>query len=98
MSRAMAAELSPLGIRINVVAPGPIKTPISERLQLPPEQREAIKQKVSSMVPLGRYGDAEEVAKVVLFLASDDSSYVNASEIVVDGGVTGALFGAPMYR
>ena len=98
MSRAMAAELSPLGIRINVVAPGPIKTPISERLQLPPEQREAVKQKVSSMVPLGRYGDAEEVAKVVLFLASDDSSYVNASEIVVDGGVTGALFGAPMYR
>jgi NAD(P)-dependent dehydrogenase (short-subunit alcohol dehydrogenase family) len=94
----MAAELSPLGIRINVVAPGPIKTPISERLQLPPEQREALKQKVSSMVPLGRYGDAEEVAKVVLFLASDDSSYVNASEIVVDGGVTGALFGAPMYR
>jgi len=90
MSRAMAVELSPLGIRINVVAPGPIQTPISERLQLPPEQREAVKQKLSSMVPLGRYGDAEEVAKVVLFLASDDSSFVNASEIVVDGGVTGA--------
>jgi NAD(P)-dependent dehydrogenase (short-subunit alcohol dehydrogenase family) len=98
MSRAMAAELSPLGIRINVVAPGPIKTPISERLQLPPEQREAVKQKLNSSVPLGRHGDAEEVAKVVLFLASDDSSYVNASEIVVDGGVTGALFGAPVYR
>jgi len=60
MSRAMAAELSPLGIRINVVAPGPIKTPISERLQLPPEQRETVKQKLSSMVPLGRHGDAEE--------------------------------------
>jgi NAD(P)-dependent dehydrogenase (short-subunit alcohol dehydrogenase family) len=96
MSRAMAAELSPLGIRINVVAPGPIKTPISERLQLPPEQREAVKQKLSSSVPLDRHGDPEEVAKVVLFLASDDSSYVNASEIVVDGGVTGALFGAPV--
>jgi NAD(P)-dependent dehydrogenase (short-subunit alcohol dehydrogenase family) len=98
MSRAMAAELSPLGIRINVVAPGPITTPIGERLQLPPEQREAVKQKLNSMVPLSRYGEAEEVAKVVLFLASDDSSYVNASEIVVDGGVTGALFGAPAYR
>jgi len=94
----MAAELSPLGIRINVVAPGPIKTPISERLQLPEEQREAVKQMLNSSVPLGRHGDAEEVAKVVLFLASDDSSYVNASEIVVDGGVTGALFGAPVYR
>jgi NAD(P)-dependent dehydrogenase (short-subunit alcohol dehydrogenase family) len=96
MSRAMAAELSPLGIRINVVAPGPITTPISERLQLPREQREPVKQKLNSTVPLGRFGQAEEVAKVVLLLAPDDSSY--ASEIVVDGGVTGALFGAPVYR
>jgi len=98
MSRAMAAELSPLGIRINVVAPGPIKTPIMERRQMPPEQRAAFVQKLQSSVPLGRLGEAEEVANVVLFLASDDSSYVNASEIVVDGGITGAIFGAPAYR
>jgi len=95
MSRAMAAELSPLGIRINVVAPGPIKTPIIERI--PPEQRAAFVQTLESSVPLGRRGEAEEVAKVVLFLASDDSSYVTASEIVVDGGITGAMFAAPVY-
>jgi NAD(P)-dependent dehydrogenase (short-subunit alcohol dehydrogenase family) len=98
MIRAMAVELSPLGIRINVVAPEPIKTSIMERHQMPPEQRAAIVQKLQSSVPLGWLGEAEEVANVVLFLASDDSSYVNASEIVVDGGITGTMFGAPAYR
>jgi NAD(P)-dependent dehydrogenase (short-subunit alcohol dehydrogenase family) len=98
MSRAMATELSQLGIRINVVAPGPIKTPIFNRSSLPPEQVAAIVQKLESTVPLGRFGEPEEVAKVVLFLASDDSSYVHATEIVVDGGVIGAPFAAPVYR
>jgi NAD(P)-dependent dehydrogenase (short-subunit alcohol dehydrogenase family) len=98
MSRAMATELSQLGIRINVVAPGPIKTPIFNRSSLPPEQIAAIVQKLESTVPLGRFGEPEEVAKVVLFLASDDSSYVHATEIVVDGGVIGAPFAAPVYR
>jgi hypothetical protein len=52
----------------------------------------------SSAVPQGRWGEAEEVAKAVLFLASDDSSYVNAVELMVDGGATGAPFGAPIFR
>jgi NAD(P)-dependent dehydrogenase (short-subunit alcohol dehydrogenase family) len=52
----------------------------------------------SSVIPLGRWGESEEVAKAVLFLASDDSSYVNAVELMVDGGATGAPFGAPILR
>jgi NAD(P)-dependent dehydrogenase (short-subunit alcohol dehydrogenase family) len=52
----------------------------------------------SSVIPLGRWGESEEVAKAVLFLASDDSSYINAVELMVDGGATGAPFGAPILR
>jgi NAD(P)-dependent dehydrogenase (short-subunit alcohol dehydrogenase family) len=52
----------------------------------------------SSVIPLGRWGEPEDVAKAVLFLASDDSSYVNAVELMVDGGVTGAPFGAPILQ
>jgi NAD(P)-dependent dehydrogenase (short-subunit alcohol dehydrogenase family) len=52
----------------------------------------------SSAVPQGRWGEPEEVAKAVLFLASDDSSYVNSVELMVDGGATGAPFGAPILR
>jgi NAD(P)-dependent dehydrogenase (short-subunit alcohol dehydrogenase family) len=52
----------------------------------------------SSTVPLGRWGEPEELAKAVLFLASEDSSYINAIELVVDGGLTGAPFGSPMLR
>jgi NAD(P)-dependent dehydrogenase (short-subunit alcohol dehydrogenase family) len=98
MARALVPELSPLGIRINIVAPGPIKTPIMDRSTRPPEQKEATIKLLQSSIPLGRIGTAEEVANVVLFLASDDSSFVHAAEIVVDGGVTGAMFAAPAFR
>jgi len=50
------------------------------------------------VIPLGRWGEPEELAKAVLFLASDDSSYINAIELVVDGGAAGAPFGAPILR
>ncbi|HKV26009.1 MAG TPA: SDR family oxidoreductase [Candidatus Acidoferrum sp.] len=101
MARAIAADLAPRNIRVNVVAPGAIKTPIwkrGTRASLPTEEAEKESKFFSSVIPLGRWGEPEEIAKAVLFLASEDSSYVNALELVVDGGLTGAQFGAPIFR
>jgi len=98
MSRSMAAELAPRGIRINVVAPGFIQTPIWERVPVPADVMTALTKRLLGSVPLDRWGQAEEVAKAVLFLASDDSSYVHGSEIIVDGGLTGTILGGPIYR
>ena len=98
MARSIAADLAPRNIRVNVVAPGAIKTPIwkrGPRASATAEDSAKLEKFFSSAVPQGRWGEPEEVAKAVLFLASDDSSYVNAVELMVDGGVTGAPFGAP---
>jgi NAD(P)-dependent dehydrogenase (short-subunit alcohol dehydrogenase family) len=101
MARVMAAEFAPRNIRVNVVAPGWTQTPIwkrGARAHASAEESAKITDFYSSVIPLGRWGQPEEVAKAVLFLASDDSSYINAVELVVDGGVTGAPFGAPVLR
>jgi len=101
MARVIAAELAPRNIRVNVVAPGWTKTPIwkrGPRANASAEESAKIVGFYSSVIPLGRWGEPEELAKAVLFLASDDSSYVNAIELVVDGGATGAPFGALILR
>jgi NAD(P)-dependent dehydrogenase (short-subunit alcohol dehydrogenase family) len=101
MARAIAADLAPRNIRVNVVAPGATKTPIwkrGPRANQTAEQSARLADFVSSAIALGRWGEPEELAKAVLFLASEDSSYVNAIELMVDGGMTGAPFGAPILR
>lgn len=101
MARAIAADLAPRNIRVNVVAPGATKTPIWKKgdfANMPAEASAKLADFVSSAVPLGRWGEPEELARAVLFLASDDSSYVNAVELMVDGGATGAPWGSPILR
>ena len=101
MARAIAADFAPRNIRVNVVAPGATKTPIwkrGSRANATQEQSVKLADFFSSMIPLGRWGEPEELAKAVLFLASEDSSYINAVELVVDGGLTGAPFAAPILR
>jgi NAD(P)-dependent dehydrogenase (short-subunit alcohol dehydrogenase family) len=98
MARVMASELAPRGIRVNVVSPGAARTPIWNGAAPTPEAFAAFDKRVSRSIPLGRLGEAEEVAKTVLFLASDDASNVQGAEIFVDGGATGSPAGAPIYR
>jgi NAD(P)-dependent dehydrogenase (short-subunit alcohol dehydrogenase family) len=78
--RTWTSELKDRRIRSNVVSPGPVKTPI---IDLQPPETIA---RIVSTIPMGRMGEAEEVAKAALFLASDDSSFVTGIELFVDGG------------
>jgi NAD(P)-dependent dehydrogenase (short-subunit alcohol dehydrogenase family) len=98
MARVMASELSPRGIRVNVVAPGAARTPIWNGAAPTAEAFAVLDKRISRTIPLGRLGEADEVAKTVLFLASDDASNVQGAEIFVDGGATGSPAGAPIYR
>ena len=98
MARVLASELSPRGIRVNVVTPGSVDTPLLDSAISNYGEREPFIQKLEAAIPLGRIGHPDEVANAVLFLASDESSFVQATEIVVDGGASSAFAGAPIYR
>ncbi len=97
MSRVLASELSPRGIRVNIVIPAGVDSSICSASYSIPEAF-ALKNHVASTAPLGRFGKTEDVANAVLFLASDEASNIQAAEIVIDGGATGAPSGAPIYR
>jgi len=93
MARVMVAELAPLGIRVNTLMPGATRTPIWGT----PEGLAQMESVLTNSIPFNRLGEPEEIAKVALFLASDDSSYVQGAEISVDGGAGSSPFGAPIY-
>ncbi|XXX72473.1 glucose 1-dehydrogenase [Sorangium sp. So ce134] len=97
MTRVLASELAPRGVRVNQVTPGAHRTPIWSELAPDAAAASALEERLATAIPLRRMGEASEVAAVVLFLASDESSNVTGAEIVVDGGLTGAPFGAPMH-
>jgi NAD(P)-dependent dehydrogenase (short-subunit alcohol dehydrogenase family) len=83
--RTAAAELVGRGIRVNAVAPGPIVTPIFEKTGLPKESVDEFAKQVLAKVPMKRFGQPEEVASAVAFLASQDASYITGVELNVDG-------------
>lgn len=84
LTTTMALELAPLGIRVNAVVPGMIRTPFTASMFQDPENVK----RISASHPLGRYGEPEEVAAVIAFLASEDASFMAGAILVVDGGKT----------
>jgi NAD(P)-dependent dehydrogenase (short-subunit alcohol dehydrogenase family) len=88
LARSLGAELAPRGIRVNAVSPGPTSTPFAGKMGLSQAELKAMAEGVEAQVPLQRFGEAEEVARAALFLASPDSSYVTGAELVVDGGLS----------
>ena len=88
LARSLSAELLPRGIRVNGIAPGPIETPIMHKVGIPPEDLPAAKEGFATENPMKRIGEPEEIAAGVLFLSSDDSSYVAGIDLAIDGGLT----------
>ena len=87
LSRELGVEFARRGVRVNALCPGPVDTPLLRELFAKDPERAARR---LVHVPMGRFGDAEEIANGVLFLASDESSFVTASTFLVDGGISGA--------
>ncbi len=86
-ARTLSNELAPRNIRVNVVSPGPIETPIYGKMGMSEEELKGMAEGFAAQVPMGRFGSSDEVAKTVLFLASNDSSYILGEEILIDGGI-----------
>lgn len=87
LTRELGVEFARVGIRVNSVCPGPVNTPLLQDLFAADPERA---QRRFVHIPLGRFAEPEEIANAVLFLASDESSYVTASTFLVDGGITAA--------
>ncbi len=87
-SRTLSSELLDRRVRVNAVSPGPIETPLYDKLGIPDAYREQVNKDIVRTIPFGRFGKPEEVAKAVVYLASDESAWTLGSEMVVDGGRT----------
>jgi NAD(P)-dependent dehydrogenase (short-subunit alcohol dehydrogenase family) len=88
LARTLSGELIERGIRVNAISPGPIATPILGKSGLPAEQVQQVAEALRNQIPLKRLGDPIEIAKAAVFLASDESSFMLGSEMIIDGGVS----------
>jgi len=87
LAKTLAIELAGKKIRVNVVSPGPITTPIFGKMGLPETAMKELGGAILAQVPLARFGEASEIAKAVAFLASADAAYITGTELLVDGGM-----------
>jgi NAD(P)-dependent dehydrogenase (short-subunit alcohol dehydrogenase family) len=88
LARTWSGELIGRGIRVNAVSPGPVSTPIYGKMGMASDQLAALAGHIQSQIPLGRFGNPVEIAKAIVFFASDESSFTVGSELVIDGGMS----------
>jgi len=90
LAKNLSAELLPRKIRVNAVSPGPVTTPLhsAAKLNITEEQLSQMGEGITSQIPIGRFGTVEELAKVVAFFASGDSTFVLGAELIADGGMS----------
>ena len=88
LARTLSGELLPRGIRVNAVSPGPVQTPLYDKLGIPDAYRAQVDKEIVSTIPFGRFGAPVEVAKAVVHLGSDESAWTVGAELIIDGGRT----------
>jgi NAD(P)-dependent dehydrogenase (short-subunit alcohol dehydrogenase family) len=88
LAKTLSGELVGRGIRLNAVRPGPIATPLYAKLGMSEAEMKTMAEGVQKQIPVGLFGDVSEVAKTVVFFASDEASYIVGSELVIDGGMS----------
>jgi NAD(P)-dependent dehydrogenase (short-subunit alcohol dehydrogenase family) len=88
LAKTLSSELIASGVRVNVVSPGPVSTPIYGRLGLEPAQLDGMVDSVRQQIPLKRFGTPDEIASAVLYLASTDAAFIVGTELIIDGGMS----------
>ena len=87
-AKTLSAELIERGVRVNVVSPGPVTTPLYGKLGMPAEQLSVVAAGIQQQIPLKRFGTPDEVAAAVLFMASPQAAFIVGTELIVDGGMS----------
>jgi len=88
LARTLSGELIGRGIRVNVISPGPVSTPLYGKLGLDAASLDAMSAGILANLPAGRFGEPREIADAVVFLASDESRFTVGSELIIDGGMS----------
>ena len=87
LARTLSGELIGRGIRVNAVSPGPVSTPLYGKFGMSPEDMKKTAEHIKGLVPAGRFGEPSEIAKAVVFLASDEATFTVGAELIIDGGM-----------
>jgi NAD(P)-dependent dehydrogenase (short-subunit alcohol dehydrogenase family) len=88
LAKTLSGELISRGVRVNAISPGPISTPLYGKLGFSEAQLQEVAGSILSQIPAGRFGESSEIAKAVVFLASDESAFTVGSELIIDGGMS----------